>query len=100
MDRTPRRTDTTTHRGAVPGLMSTLPSVSTASSRAAATDDHTSVLVCPPAPWGGALNDTAIRPSVQVSPCVCLSHHNCKQNGTKQIQTIRMACTKQLVLLM
>ena len=53
MDRTPRRTDTTTHRGAVPGLMSTLPSVSTASSRAAVTDDHTSVLVCPPRRRGG-----------------------------------------------
>jgi len=69
MDRTPRRTDTTTHRGAVPGLMSTLPSVSTASSRAAATDDHTSVLVCPPCRRGGALNDTAIGPSVRVFVC-------------------------------
>ena len=97
MDRTPRRTDTTTHRGAVPGLMSTLPSVSTASSRAAATDDHTSVLVCPPRRRGGGIKRYR---DPSVSPCFCLSHHHCKQNGTKQIQTIRMACTKQLVLLM
>jgi len=96
MDRTPRRTDTTTHRGAVPGLMSTLPSVSTASSRAAATDDHTAVLVCPPRRRGGIKRYR----DPPVSPCVCLSHHHCKQNGTKQIQTIQMACTKQLVLLM